>query len=330
MKAVAVFPGTSVAGWLIFNLLLLLAGCSTDTGDANKGAASSMSDADRPDGATTLGGSFTHHTANVNGVRLHYVLGGHGDPVVLIHGFPETWYTWRGVMPALAEEHTVIAVDLRGAGASSIAESGYDKETMAEDVYRLIHKLGFEKVSVVGHDLGAWVAYAYAREHREEVSHLVFMGAALPGFTLDHLLDFRKPGHGLPHLVFFMQREVPETLIKGQERYYLTRFIGGKQVTGTDALDRYVRAYSRPGRFEAALNQYRTIYQDAKDNRKKAMPKLKMPVLALDGGGGPGQSFESMRRVAENVEGSGIEGAGHFVQEEQPERLADRLLDFLG
>ncbi len=318
-----------VTGCLLFSVLLvLLAGCSTDTNDA-KTTGQDVAPGGRSSGVTALGESFTHHTANVNGVRLHYVIGGHGDPVVLLHGFPETWYTWRGVMPTLAREHTVIAVDLRGVGGSSIEESDYDKETMAEDVYRLVRKLGFEKVSVVGHDLGAWVAYAYAREHREEVSHLVFMSAALPGFTLDPLLDFRRPGPGLPHLVFFMQREVPETLIKGQERYYLTRFIGGDEVTGKDALDRYVGAYSRPGRLEAALNQYRTIYQDAEDNRKKFMPRLKMPVLALDGGG-PGQSFESMRLVAENVKGSGIAGAGHFVQEEQPERVADRLLDFLG
>lgn len=305
-----------IVRWLVVGALLaLLVGCSADTNDADNAAVH-------------FGGGFTHRTAEVNGVRLHYVIGGRGDPVVLLHGFPETWYTWRGVMPALAEEHTVIAVDLRGIGGSSIEESGYDKETMAEDVYRLVRKLGFEEVSVVGHDLGAWVAYAYAREHREQVSHLAFMSAALPGFTLGRHLDFRKPGQGLAHLVFFMQRDVPETLIKGQERYYLTHFIGGEAVTSAEAIDRYVRAYSRPGRLEAALNQYRTIYEDARDNREGAMPKLTMPVLTLDGGA-PGQSLESMQRVAENVEGDSIKGAGHLLQEEQPEKVADRLQDFL-
>lgn len=306
--------GVVIAGWLAFCALLALSGgCSSEEDEVN---------------GTALDGSFTHHIAEVNGVRLHYVIGGRGDPVVLLHGFPETWYTWREVMPALAEEHTVIAVDLRGVGGSSIEESGYDKETMAEDVYRLVRKLGFEEVSVVGHDLGAWVAYAYAREHREQVSHLAFMSAALPGFTLGQHLDFRKPGQGLAHLVFLMQREVPQTLINGQERYYLRHFVGGEAVTSPEAIDSYVSAYSRPGRLEAALKQYRAIYKDARDNRKGAVPKLKMPVLALDGGA-PGQSLQSMQRVAENVEGDSIKGAKHFLQEEQPEKVADRLRQFL-
>jgi pimeloyl-ACP methyl ester carboxylesterase len=156
----------------------------------------------------------------------------------------------------------------------------------------------------------------------------VFMSAALPGFTLDRLLDFRKEDQGLNHLVFFMQPDVPETLIDGQERYYLTQFLGSKAVTRTDAIDRYVRAYSRPGRLEATFNQYRALYEDARDNREGAMPKLTMPVLTLDAGA-PGLSLESMQPVAENVEGAGIGGAGHLLQEDQPEKVADRLLDFL-
>ncbi len=170
---------------------------------------------------------------------------------------------------------------------------------------------------MVGHDLGAWVAYAYAREHREEVSRLVFMSAALPGFTLGPLLDFRKPDSGLGHIIFHTQREVPETLIEGQERYYLTHFIGSSEITKTEAIDRYVRAYSRSGRMEAALNEYRALYEDARDNRQGAMPKLTMPVLTPDGGA-PGLAYESMQLVAEDVEGGGIGGAKHFLQEEQP------------
>ncbi len=313
--------------WSLFGaLLLILLGCSADTKDP-AGAAS-----DDPV-AAEIDGGFEHRTADVNGVRLHYVIGGRGDPVVLLHGFPETWYTWRDVMPALAEEHTVIAVDLRGVGGSSIEPSGYDKETLAADVHALVRELGFERASVVGHDLGAWVAYAYARRYREEVSHLVFMSAALPGFTLDERLDFRQRGQGLDHLVFFMQGELPEKLIKGQERYFLTRFVAGGEgrpgsVSASEAMDVYVRAYSRPGRLGAALNQYRTIYQDAEDNRRKALPKLTVPVLAL-GGGAPGAALDSMRPVAANVRGGAIEGSGHFLQEEQPEKVADRIAGFL-
>lgn len=274
---------------------------------------------------------FERRTAEVNGVRLHYEVGGQGPAVVFIHGFPETHRAWRGVMEILAEEYTVIAPDLRGVGGSSLEESGYDKETLAEDVYALVHgELGHDRVAVVGHDLGAMVAYAYTRRHREEVSHLVFMSAALPGFGLEELMDFSKPRSARHHLVFFQSSGVPEELIKGQERYYLERFIGSEAVERSGALNEYVSAYSRPGRLGAALKQYRTLYRDGEDNRREAMPKLTMPVLALDGEhGSPGLPLGSMRRVAENVEGDAVEGAGHYLHEEQPEAVAERLLAFL-
>ena len=217
------FSGEKIAGWLVVVALLVsLAGCSTGA----DGAASK----DRPRTAAPEG--FEHRTAEVNGVRLHYVIGGRGPAVVLLHGFPETWYAWRGVMPMLAREHTVIVPDLRGVGESSIEESGYDKETLAEDVHGLVRSLGFEDVSVVGHDMGAMTAYAYARVYREESSHLVLMGAALPGFGLEEFMDFSEPRGGRYHLVFFQQPGVPERLIQGRERYYLGRFTGGEEVVG--------------------------------------------------------------------------------------------------
>jgi pimeloyl-ACP methyl ester carboxylesterase len=303
------------AGRLVFLVVLaLLAGCSAGTDERPNTVAA-------PEG-------FEHRVAEANGVRLHYVTGGKGPAVVLLHGFPETWYAWRGVMPMLAKEHKVIVPDLRGVGESSLEESGYDKETLAEDVHGLVRSLGFEEVSVVGHDMGAMTAYAYAREHREETSRLVLMGAALPGFGLEEFMDFSEPRGGRYHLVFFQQPGVPERLIQGRERYYLGRFTGGEEVVGAEALDEYVRAYSRPGRLGAALGQYRAIYEDAEDNREKAMPKLEMPVLAL-GGGSAEPALGSARRVAENVEAGVVEDAGHYLHEERPEEVAERLLDFL-
>ena len=314
-----VFSGVKIAKWLVVvTLLVLAAGCSTGAdGTASK---------DRP--RTAAPEEFEHRAAEVNGVRLHYVIGGKGPAVVLLHGFPETWYAWRSVMPTLAEEHTVIAPDLRGVGDSSLEESGYDKETLAEDVHGLVRSLGFEEVAMVGHDMGAMTAYAYAREHREETSHLVLMGAALPGFGLEEFMDFSKPRGGRYHLVFFQQRGVPEKLIQGRECYYLERFVGGEEVVGAEALDEYVRAYSRPGRLGAALGQYRAIYGDAEDNRREAMPMLEMPVLAL-GGGSAEPALGSARRVAEDVEAGVVEDAGHYLHEEQPEEVARRLLEFI-
>ena len=303
------------AGRLVFLVVLaLLAGCSAGTDERPNTVAA-------PEG-------FEHRVAEANGVRLHYVTGGKGPAVVLLHGFPETWYAWRGVMPMLAKEHKVIVPDLRGVGESSLEESGYDKETLAEDVHGLVRSLGFEEVSVVGHDMGAMTAYAYARVYREETSRLVLMSAALPGFGLEKFMDFSSPKGSRYHLVFFQQHGIPEKLIEGQEHYYLGRFTGGEEVVGAEALDEYVRAYSRPGRLEAALGQYRAIYGDAEDNRRKAMPKLEMPVLAL-GGGSAEPALGSARRVAENVEDGVVPNAGHYLHEERPEEVAERLLDFL-
>src|SRR6188472_2108754 len=126
--------------------------------------------------------TFSHRTASVNGIQLHYVIGGHGDPVVLLHGWPETWYEWHHVMPALAKNYTVIAPDLRGLGDSSKPPSGYDGRTTAEDLNQLISQLGFKKILLVAHDIGAQTAFTYAKTHPNNVSKLVIMDYIFPGF----------------------------------------------------------------------------------------------------------------------------------------------------
>lgn len=289
-------------------VLLLVAGCSTDA--ARPGA---------PDG-------FEHRDAAVPGTRLHYVIGGAGPPVVLLHGFPETWFTWRGVLPALASEHTVIAVDLRGVGGSRLAATGYDKSTMAADVHALVRSLGFERAAVVGHDLGAWVAYAYARQFRDEVSHLVLASAALPGFGLERLLDPASPRH-LPHLLAF-QRPDAAARIEGREREFLERFVTSDAARRNGALDEFTAAYRRPGRLAAALRQYAAIPIDIRDNQAGAGPALTMPVLAVDGGSAE-LPLASARRVAVDVTAVAVPGAGHYVQEDRPDALAGALLRFL-
>ncbi len=273
---------------------------------------------------------FSHRNAEVNGVRLHYVIGGRGPAVVLLHGFPETWWTWRQVMPLLAQSHTVIAPDLRGIGCSSLAPAGYDAQTLARDVHGLVASLGLPRVALVGHDLGGWVAYAYGRQYREEVSHLVLSGAALPGFGLERLLDFRQPGQGLAHLVFFIQPQVPELLISGREREYFAAFIASPAMQCSGAVDFYARSYARPGRLTAALGQYRAVYTDAQDNRRGAGAPLTMPTLAVAGGGETQLSAESLRQVARNVSEVAIPRTGHYVQEERPAELARALQEFLG
>ena len=121
--------------------------------------------------------TFSHHSTSVNGIQLHYVIGGHGDPVVLLHGWPETWYEWRHVMPALAKNFTVIAPDLRGLGDSSKPLTGYDGKTVAEDIHQLVTQLGFRTIFLVGHDIGTQVAYSYAAAHPLEVKKVSSHGA---------------------------------------------------------------------------------------------------------------------------------------------------------
>jgi pimeloyl-ACP methyl ester carboxylesterase len=269
------------------------------------------------------------------GVRLHYVIGGRGPAVVLLHGFPQTWYCWRKVMPVLAREHTVVAVDLRGAGGSSVPAGGYDADTEADDVHALLERLGLARgAAVVGHDLGAWTAYAYAREHRDEVRALGFLEAGLPGFGLERSLDFSRPLQGIWHLAFFRQPEVPEALLRGHERYFLTDFLQPERAApgafDGGALERYVRAYAPPRRLHAALERYRALYRDAAANRARAGPKLTMPVLALGGArGSRAGPLAAMRQVATHVEGGVTPDAGHWLMEEQPEAVASRLRAFL-
>jgi pimeloyl-ACP methyl ester carboxylesterase len=149
---------------------------------------------------------------------MHYVIGGQGDPVVLLHGWPQTWYEWHKVMPALAKNYTVIVPDLRGLGDSSKPASGYDGNTTAEDIHQLVTQLGFNDIFLVGHDLGAFVSYSYAAAHPNEVSRLVILDVPIAGTGPE--LNLTR----LWHIPFHMVRDIPETLVEGKEREYLTWF----------------------------------------------------------------------------------------------------------
>src|SRR6266851_3074817 len=151
---------------------------------------------------------FTHHTIALDDVRLHYVTAGRGDPVVLLHGWPQTWYEWRKVIPALAERYTVIAPDMRGLGDSSKPATGYDKRTIADDIYQLVRQLGFERVLLVGHDWGGPVAYAYASAHPANVRKLVILDVGIPGAGLEDALAFR-PTRNIWHIQFHYVRDLP-------------------------------------------------------------------------------------------------------------------------
>lgn len=231
-------------------------------------------------------------------------------------------------MATLGKTHRVIAPDLLGVGCSSFAPR-YDADSMARAVHDLVRAEGVARVALVGHDTGGWVAYSYARQYRDQVSHLILSGATIPGFGLEKLLDFRKPGQGLPHLAFFQQPIVPETLIAGREQEYFGEFVTSDAMHQSRAIDVYARSYARPGRLTAALDQYRAVYDDAANNHANAGRPLDMPTMALFAPGEVALSADALRRVAHNVTEAAIPGAGHYVQEDRPTDVAAALARFI-
>jgi pimeloyl-ACP methyl ester carboxylesterase len=279
--------------------------------------------------------TFSHHTASVNGIQLHYVIGGQGDPVVLLHGWPETWYAWHKVMPALAKNYTVIAPDLRGLGYSSKPPTGYDGNTTAEDIYQLVSQLGFSKIFLVAHDVGAQTAYSYAAGHPNNVSKLVFMDYIFPGFYPPNF-----EGVCCWWFSFHQTRDIPELLTAGNEREYLSWHYRGlaynrEAITEAD-IDTYVSSYSAPGGMRAGFEYYRAFPMNAEQNKALSETKLQIPVLAISGdiypalgGDLPGNvTLNSTQALAANVTGITVPLSGHYIAEEQPVFLVNLLDNF--
>jgi pimeloyl-ACP methyl ester carboxylesterase len=272
------------------------------------------------------------HTANVNGVTLHYLQAGKGKdtPIVLLHGYAETSHMWRPLMPRLADRHVVIAPDLRGAGSSSKPEGGYDKKTMAQDIHALVKSLGYPKVKIVGHDIGLMVAYAYAAQYPDEVESIVLMDAFLPGIG-----DWTKVWllRDLWHFHFY--GETPLKLVDGRERIYFEHFWNDFAADRTRSIpetDRqfYANEYARPGGMRAGFEYFRNFEQDATDFAGFAQTRLTMPMLVLSGEKAGGQFLiDQGKLVATNVEGVIVTGSGHWLMEEAPEQTIPALVAFL-
>ncbi|HKS48426.1 MAG TPA: alpha/beta hydrolase [Amycolatopsis sp.] len=273
------------------------------------------------------------HMVTVNGIRMHYRRGGEGPPVVLLHGWPQTSFCWHKIFGPLAENYTVIAPDLRGYGLTDKPRDGYDKRTMAADVSALVHELGFDSVSVVGHDRGGRVAHRWALDRPDEVRLLAVLDI-IPTREMWHRLN-SELARGYWHWLFHLQPDLPE-LLAGQNiaaylGYFFERWTYQRQ--GLDAADTYIRAFSRPGALRAGFDDYRASFpDDAAHDDADAGRKLAMPVLALWGSAGllgrlP--ALEIWRDYAEDVDGAGLEECGHFLAEEQPAALLDRLGPFL-
>jgi pimeloyl-ACP methyl ester carboxylesterase len=271
--------------------------------------------------------TFSHHTASVNGIQMHYVIGGKGDPVVLLHGWPQTWYEWHKIMPALAKNYTVIAPDLRGLGDSSKPFTGYDGNTTAEDIYQLLSQLGLDqKIYIVGHDIGVQTAYSYAASHPNNVSKLVILDVPVAGFSPPGFEDccWWFSFHQIP--------DIPEFLTAGKEREYLswfyTTFAYNREAITEADIDEYVSHYSAPGGMRAGFEYYRAFPINVEQNKEHANVKLPMPVLALGGKYTDNAALTSMKSLAKDVRGGIIPFTGHWIAEERPDYLVEQLVKF--
>jgi pimeloyl-ACP methyl ester carboxylesterase len=273
---------------------------------------------------------FVSRTATVNGLPLHYTMGGHGPAVILLHGYAETSRMWRPILPQLGQTHTVIAPDLPGIGNSGVPKDGLDMKSSAEHIHALVKQLGVEKAEVVGHDIGLMVAYAYAALYPTETTKLVVMDAFLPGvgnwgtvYNDPNLWHFRFHG------------PTPEKLVAGRERlyfdYYWNEFAADKahSIPESDRVA-YAAAYARPGRMRAGWAYFISFPRTATDFAELARTKLTMPVLTIGGDHSLGEFLGTqMRIVADNVTAVVIPNAGHWIMEENRKATTDALLSFL-
>nr|WP_282572336.1 alpha/beta hydrolase [Roseomonas acroporae] len=280
---------------------------------------------------------FAHRFRMVENVRLHYVEGGRadGDAVVLLAGFPESWYAWRKVMPALAASFRVFAVDLPGQGDSDCPAEGYDTRSLAVAVHGLLRQIGIERCLLAAHDVGAWVAFPYAMLFGAEVRRLVLMDAGIPGVTLpDALPTAPDRAWRTWHFAFHAVPDLPESLIAGREPAYLDWFLRRKAAdpgSFSDAdLAEYLRVFRREGGLRAGLAYYRAAALSALQNRELAeRGRLAMPVLALGSDQGSIADMAApLRAFADEVRGATIPFCGHFLPEEQPEAVAREMLAF--
>ncbi len=269
-------------------------------------------------------------TAEIDGVKLHYMTAGYGPAVILLHGYAETSLMWKPIMPLLADRFTVIAADLPGIGDSSIPENGLDMKTAAIRIHALAQSLGIRKAEVVGHDIGLMVAYAYAAQFPSEVEKLVVMDAFLPGVPGWEAI-YNNPG--LWHFRF--NGPTPEALVQGRERiyfdYYWNDFAANKTHSIPEA-DRkaYAIAYSRPGRMHAGWTYFVSFPQAATDFAELSQTKLTMPVLSIGGEKSLGDALaQQMKLVATDVTVVVLKDTGHWLMEERPKETMDALINFL-
>jgi pimeloyl-ACP methyl ester carboxylesterase len=273
----------------------------------------------------------THHRVEVNGTTLHYVAAGTGgSPILLVHGFPETWWTFHKLIPLLAADHRVYAVDLRGFGDSDTAPGAYDSATSAEDLHQLIEALDVGPVHLTGQDISGATVFRLASTHPQDVLSLTAIEMGLPGFGLEALADATHGGAW--HIGVLAAPGIPELLLAGREREFLGQYAFPAMTavpdTFTEAdIDEFARTYSRPGGWRGAAGLYRSMLREGPEI--EALPTLRMPVLAVGAGGGAFTADTISQVASAGVTAITLDGVGHYVAMEAPDRLAKAIEDFV-
>jgi pimeloyl-ACP methyl ester carboxylesterase len=284
--------------------------------------------------------TFRHASVVVDGVRLHYVVAGEGDPVVLLPGWPESWFAWRFVIPDLVRAgHKVYALDPRGFGDSDKPRDGYDPVTAARDLHEFILALGLNRgkgVDIVTHDVGTWIGFVHAATYPRDVRRLVLAEATLPGVSVP-LAAVPGDAANVKTWQFGFNRldDLPELLVAGHERVFLSWLFLNKSVRrpGIDAesVDEYVRVFSSPGGARAGFAYYRSFFTGSGLDamRQAAGKRFAMPILTVGADGGVGQALsDTMKPLATDLRGSVIRDCGHYIADECPADFSRAILDF--
>jgi pimeloyl-ACP methyl ester carboxylesterase len=282
---------------------------------------------------------FTHRWVDADGVRLHVVEGGQpdGPTVVLLAGFPQTWWAWRKVMPSLVGRFRVIAIDLPGQGHSERPEGSYDTHTVAAHVHAAVNAVGVSAYWLAAHDIGAWVAFSLALNFESQLHGVALLDAGIPGISLPEAIP-TDPDRAWKtwHFAFHLVPELPETLLAGREREYVGWVLKAKTLSPDmfdDAdLDHYAAAVAADGGLRASLAYYRDAAESARKNHQALERQhLTVPVLGISSSHGSIPDMAaSISPWADNATGVVVPDAGHFIPDEQPEAVAAAIAGFIG
>ncbi len=282
---------------------------------------------------------FTGEYREIDGVKIHYVHGGKGPLLLMVHGFGQAWYEWHQLMPLLSKSFEVVAPDLPGLGLSDAPKSSYSGQAVSEIIYHFAKSFSPDaKFYLVAHDIGIWNTFPMVVTHQADIVRFVYMEAPIPDARLYKFPAFTPEGESLVwHFSFFAAGELlPEKLIAGRELLFFSHFIKehatNQEAFPPELLERYARSYAKPVSLHAAMEYYRALNESVRQNAVLAATKIKIPAMAIGGGGtgGLGQfEADQLKEYAENVEGHVVPGSGHWLPEERPAELNKLVIDFL-